>query len=153
MSFYRSIALPSDVQDRRIAYTLLRLAVGLSLFGHGLVRLPKLTVFHAWMLDQFTTSIIPTGLVSPAGYVLPVVELLLGLSVTFGVLTRVGLIGGAALMITLIFGSTTIENWAAIGDQLLHAIPLTILLAFGTYNTYSVDNIMLRRFVSGVPAA
>src|SRR4051812_8762632 len=38
---------PERTMDRRIGYLLMRLAVGFSLLGHGLVRIPKLAGFHA----------------------------------------------------------------------------------------------------------
>jgi len=40
--------------DKNCAYLISRLAIGLSFFGHGLVRLPKLTGFSHWMVGQFS---------------------------------------------------------------------------------------------------
>ena len=45
--------------DRAVAYLLVRLTIGASLFGHGLVRLPKLGAFHAQLMGEFKTSILP----------------------------------------------------------------------------------------------
>ncbi|WP_280377148.1 DoxX family protein [Nocardia wallacei] len=136
---------PSEAIQRRLAYLLLRVAIGLSLTGHGLVRIPKLDAFRDSMTEQFASSIIPIGLVSVVGLVLPVAELVIGLTMTFGLLTPISLISGALSMIILVFGSTAIENWSAIGDQLLHLIPVIALLAFPRFNTYSADHLWLHR--------
>ncbi|OBF27723.1 hypothetical protein A5724_29345 [Mycobacterium sp. ACS1612] len=52
----------SQETDRRIAYFLLRLAVGCSLFGRGLVRIPMLGSFHDHVTREFATSIVPIRL-------------------------------------------------------------------------------------------
>ena len=39
--------VPAVQTDRAVAYLLVRLTIGTSLFGHGLVRVPKLSTFHA----------------------------------------------------------------------------------------------------------
>jgi thiosulfate dehydrogenase (quinone) large subunit len=56
--------------DRAVAYPLVRLTIGASLFGHGLVRMPKLTAFHAQLMGEFTKSMVPTFLVYACSYVL-----------------------------------------------------------------------------------
>lgn len=142
----RVLLEPNEVTRRRLAYMLLRVAIGLSIAGHGLVRVPKLATFADSLTEQFTQSIIPTALVGIGGYALPVAELVIGLTVTIGFFTYLSLIGGTLSLVFLIFGSTTIENWSSIGDQLLHVIPLITLIAFSNYNTYSVDRALLRRF-------
>lgn len=53
-----------EATDRAVAYLLVRLTIGASLFGHGLVRLPKLEAFHAQLLGEFKTSYLPAFLVS-----------------------------------------------------------------------------------------
>lgn len=135
---------PSEVTQRHVAFLVLRVAVGLSLTGHGLVRIPKLGAFRDSMSEQFTSSIIPADLVSLAASALPIAELIVGVMIILGVATFIGLIGGSVLMISLIFGSTTIEDWPAIGDQLLHTFPLVALLASSRFNAYSVDHLLLQ---------
>jgi thiosulfate dehydrogenase [quinone] large subunit len=131
--------------DRRIAYLLMRLTVGFSLFGHGLVRIPKLASFHAHLASEFTHSILPSMLVSLTGYALPFVEFGVGVMLVLGLLTKFGLMLGVLTMTILVFGSTTIESFSAIGDQLIHAAILTVLLVFLEYNAHSLDRILLRR--------
>lgn len=78
----------------KTAYLLLRLAIGASMFGHGLVRLPKLNAFSDWMVGSFEKSILPQALVVPFSYVLPIAEFTVGLLLILGLFTRQALIGG-----------------------------------------------------------
>jgi thiosulfate dehydrogenase [quinone] large subunit len=129
----------------KTSFLLGRLAVGTSLFGHGLVRLPKLDTFSHKMAGQFQHSILPEALVLPVAYMLPVAEFLIGLLLIVGLFTRQALIAGAIVMILLIFGSTTIENWDPIALQLMHILFLMGLLALARqYDSYSLD-LALRR--------
>ncbi len=127
------------MQNTSIAYLLLRLAVGLSFLGHGLVRLPKLHEFSQWMLCVFETSVLPRFLVLPFSYFLPVAEFVVGVFVVLGVFTKQALVAGAIVMLTLIFGSCLIEEWNAIPSQLIHTLFLGMLLVYLPHNTYSTD--------------
>lgn len=135
----------AEQQDRALAYVLVRLVVGTSLFGHGLVRVPKLSAFHAHLVGEFKTSILPEALVSPIGYALPFVELAVGVFLLAGALTRAAAIVGGLVMMVLVFGSTAIEHFAVIGEQLIHASLLAALLTFRRHNTYSADQFIARR--------
>ena len=135
---------PARTMDRRIGYLLMRLAVGVSLLGHGLVRIPKLSGFHAHLTSDFTHSILPKTLVSVAGYALPFVEFCIGAMLVVGLLTKLGLIAGVLGMTALVFGSTTIEDYSVIGEQLIHAAILVGLIVFLEYNTCSVDRVLFR---------
>lgn len=127
------------MQNTAIAYLLLRLAVGLSFFGHGLVRLPKLQEFSQWMTKLFENSMLPHFLVSPYSYILPVAEFVTGILLLLGVLTKQGLVAGAVVMLTLIFGSCLIEEWNALPSQLIHTLFLGVLLVYLPHNHYSID--------------
>jgi thiosulfate dehydrogenase [quinone] large subunit len=124
------------------AFLLLRLAIAASMFGHGLVRLPKLNGFSQWMVSSFEKSILPSALVIPFSYALPIAEFAIGLLLLIGLFTRVSLIAGGIVMIALILGTTLIENWEALTSQLVHAAFFAVLLSFVQYNTWAVDNIL-----------
>lgn len=124
------------------AFLLLRLAIAASMFGHGLVRLPKLNGFSQWMVNSFEKSILPSALVIPFSYALPIAEFAIGLLLLIGLFTRVSLIAGGIVMIALILGTTLIENWEALTSQLVHAAFFAVLLSFIQYNTWAVDNIL-----------
>jgi thiosulfate dehydrogenase (quinone) large subunit len=121
-------------------FLLLRLAIGASMFGHGLVRLPKLAGFSAWMTTSFEKSMLPTALVKPFSYALPLAEFLIGLLLIGGFLTRQALVAGCIVMVMLIFGSAMIESWDSLPSQLIHAAFFGVLLQFvATSNRYSID--------------
>ncbi|WP_215238540.1 DoxX family membrane protein [Dyadobacter helix] len=124
-----------------ISFFLARIAIGMSMFGHGLVRIPKLTQFAAGMSEKFQKSILPDFLVAPFGYILPVAEFIIGLLILLGLFTRLSLIAGALVMVTLIFGTSMIEDWGAIPSQLIHTAFFCILLdQTEKAKTYSLDS-------------
>jgi thiosulfate dehydrogenase [quinone] large subunit len=127
------------------SFLLARLAIGTSLFGHGLARLPKLDKFSHGMAGQFQHSILPHPVVIAFGYALPFAEFGIGLLLLIGLFTRTALVAGAIMMILLLFGTTTIEQWDAIPAQLIHAAYLVVLLIFvDRYDSWSLD-LVLRR--------
>ena len=122
------------------SFLLARLAVGTSMFGHGLVRIPKLHGFSNWVMGQFTKSMLPNYLVESFSYFLPLAELTIGIFLLLGLFTRYALIAGGLIMIALIFGSSTIEEWGSIPSQLLHAAFFSVLLVFvDSYNSFALD--------------
>jgi thiosulfate dehydrogenase [quinone] large subunit len=137
------------------AFLLSRLTVGISFLGHGLVRLPKLDKFSHGMAGHFqqANSILPQQLVLPFGYLLPFAEFFIGLLVFVGLFTRQALVAGGVVILLLIFGSTTIEDWEAIPSQMIHAVFFVGLLVFiDRYDCYSLDK-AFRRPASAAPIA
>ncbi|TCD12814.1 DoxX family membrane protein [Pedobacter frigidisoli] len=128
--------------DKNWAYLISRLAIGLSFFGHGLVRLPKLTGFSNWMVVQFSKSFLPEALVVPFSYVLPFAEFIAGILIILGLFTKQGLLLAGLVSLALIFGSTMIENWEALPSQLIHVAFLSVLLAFLPHNSFAIDKII-----------
>lgn len=127
------------MQSYGISFLLLRLAVGMSMFGHGLVRLPKLSEFSAGMVADFQESMIPEILVLPMTYVIPIAELIIGILLLLGLFTRLVLIAGGVLMIVLIFGVSMVENWGALPSQMIHSLFFAGLIPFLSHNVYSLD--------------
>jgi thiosulfate dehydrogenase [quinone] large subunit len=68
------------------SFLILRLTIGASMFGHGLVRLPKLAMFSNWMVGTFEKSILPKAMVTPFSYLLPIAEFTIGLLLISGYL-------------------------------------------------------------------
>lgn len=130
--------------NHSLTFVLLRLAVGMSMFGHGLVRIVKLPKFSAWMIGQFEKSILPEALVTPFSYLLPIIEFGIGVLLLIGLFTKQALIIGGITMALLIFGSSMIEEWGAIPSQMIHTFFFAILLSYLNYNSYSVDNALKR---------
>ncbi len=65
-------------------YLLARLPIAVSMFTHGLERLPKLNNFSEHMVGQFSKSMLPTALVTPFSYMLPFLEFLTGILLIAG---------------------------------------------------------------------
>ncbi|RBL93853.1 DoxX family membrane protein [Chitinophaga flava] len=130
------------MENNTIAFVLTRLAIAASMFGHGLVRLPKLNAFSDWMVKSFEKSMLPGILVLPFSYILPLAEFAIGLLLILGLFTRTSLIAGAIVMIMLILGTTLIEDWGALASQLIHAAFFTVLLVFVRYNGFALDNLV-----------
>lgn len=122
-----------------LPYLLLRLLLGMSFLGHGLVRLPKLEKFSAWMVDSFSKSMLPEALVTPFSYILPIAEFITGVLLLAGLFTRSALVAAAVIMLALIFGSSMIEEWNAIPSQLIHGVIAVYLLNTIESNRLSAD--------------
>ncbi|HEY8919491.1 MAG TPA: DoxX family protein [Chitinophaga sp.] len=125
-----------------ISFLLLRLAIGASFFGHGLVRLPKLAAFSGWMAGTFKKSMLPEMLVTPFSYALPIAEFVIGLLLLSGLFTKAAAIAGSLVMLVLIFGACMIENWEALPSQFIHIAFLVTLLQFIQSNSWALDGIM-----------
>jgi thiosulfate dehydrogenase [quinone] large subunit len=126
------------------SYLLLRLGIGASMLGHGLVRLPKLNTFSNWMVSSFEKSILPNLLTIPFSYALPIAEFLIGLLLIIGLFTKPALIAGGVVMIILIFGTAMIENWGMLPLQFIHLALFALLLQFTSSNSKALDNLIKR---------
>jgi thiosulfate dehydrogenase [quinone] large subunit len=121
------------------SFLLLRLAIAISMFGHGLVRLPKLTAFSNWMIGSFENSLLPKFLVAPFSYILPIAEFTIGLLLLLGLFTKPSLIAGGLVILILLFGTAMIENWEAVPSQLIHIAFIAVLLHFIDSNSWAID--------------
>jgi thiosulfate dehydrogenase [quinone] large subunit len=127
--------------DRRLAYLLLRLAIGSAMLMHGVVRVFVIGAgaFAGGMVRQMAHAPLPSVLVRLFGTVLPFGELILGLLLVLGLWTRWGLVAGVLLMLSLIFGSGLNSDWQGIGIQLTYAAIFCVLLGLRRYNALSLD--------------
>jgi len=129
----------------QITYLLARLPIGMSLFGHGLVRLPKLDAFSLWMVNSFSKSVLPQFMVLPFSYLLPILELVTGILLLSGLFTRFAIWLGTATMLALIFGSCMIEQWENVFVQVLYAAYLTVLYRYLNFNQLSADQLIFKK--------
>jgi thiosulfate dehydrogenase [quinone] large subunit len=129
------------MKKEQYTYLLARLPIGMSFFGHGLERLPKLAAFSNGMVASFSKSILPAGLVLPFGYVLPFLELLTGILLLLGLFTRFATVLGVAIMLALIFGSCMVEQWNNVFTQIIYGTYLALLFEFVQYNSISIDRL------------
>jgi len=91
---------------------------------------------------MFQKTPLPGWSVYTFGYVLPIVETLVGASVLFGFQTRRALISGSVLMFVLTFGSTLRQDWPTVGIQLTYSVVYSLLLAGIHFNSYCVDRLV-----------
>ncbi|MFZ0886783.1 MAG: DoxX family membrane protein [Candidatus Acidiferrales bacterium] len=135
---------PSRILDRKLGYLVLRFTLGLSIFMHGLTRLPHLQEFADGLVKMFADTPLPAMLVRPFGLGLVFVETTVGLLVLLGLWTQEALLVGSATMAALVFGTALRSDWNIVAIQLLYAVIYAVLLAAREYNAYSVDALMRR---------
>ncbi|QMS88608.1 DoxX family protein [Nostoc edaphicum CCNP1411] len=127
-------------KDVAIAYLLLRVLIGVNYFNHGFTRIFNIPGFAEDTVKELATSYFPEFLVRINSYLVPPVELIVGVLITLGLATRSALIVTFALMIILKLGVTSIQNWGAATSMLSYGIVLFILLAGSSFNIYSLDH-------------
>ncbi|MDC0933604.1 DoxX family membrane protein [Arcobacteraceae bacterium] len=121
------------------AYLILRLSLGINMFLHGVMRIPKIDAFSAGMVERFEGTLLSESMVSLFAYSLPYIELALGLLLIIGLFTNRTLLVGGFLIVVLIFGSALQENWSLISSQILYSILFFMLSYFIEFNKYSID--------------
>lgn len=134
------------VSDAAISYALLRLALGTSMFVHGIVR----TGSHFWPFveqttKQFSSSAIPHTLVRISASMIPGAELLIGILLILGLSTRFALVLGALEMCALIAGTGLLMQWEIVAIQLAYAFFFFVLLRHSQNNELSLDGWIRRR--------
>lgn len=127
--------------NQKTAYFFLRLSIGINFLGHGLVRLAKLQDFAVGMDKSFEKSWLPQLFVHAFSTALPFLEFTIGLLLLIGFKTRIAARAGASLIILLLFGSSTVENWEVMGIQMIYSGLFYILICRMDDNYLSVDNI------------
>ena len=127
-------------KDVAIAYLLLRILIGVNNFNHGFTRIFNIPGFVEETVKELADSYFPEFLVRINSYLVPPVELIVGVLITLGLATRSALIITFALMIILKLGVTSIQNWGAATSMLSYGIVLFILLAGNSFNIYSLDH-------------
>ncbi|WP_265130658.1 DoxX family protein [Chryseobacterium oranimense] len=125
--------------NKNIAYALLRISMGVNLLGHGLARIPKLSVFAQGMEKGFEKSWLPEAFVHLFSTTLPFLEFIIGGLLIIGFKTRYANMAGAALIIMLLFGSSTVEDWEAMGIQMIYALFFYILISKIEDNCFALD--------------
>lgn len=125
---------------KRLAYALLRVALGINFVGHGLFRvLSGVGAFAHTTAEHLAKSPIPQPINLAFAYAIPFVELLLGLLLIAGLATRYALAAGAVFMMMLTLGVTSNQQWDVAGQQLLYALVFFLLLFLLEHNAFALD--------------
>jgi thiosulfate dehydrogenase [quinone] large subunit len=129
------------LDDRPLAYVVLRVTLGLNIFMHGFSRvLAGVGKFVDSMNTMFQNTPLPITIVQPFAYALPWLEAGIGLLIVIGFRTREALVAGALLMLALTFGTALRQDWDVAGLQLLYSAVYAALIAGLRYNSLSVLN-------------
>ena len=128
--------------DTTRAYVLLRVTLGLNIFLHGVVRWTKgLHSFAESLVPLFAKTPLPPWSVFDFGYVIPILEAIVGAAVLFGLHTRRALQAGSILMLVLMFGSSLREDWSTVGIQLTYSVVYCILIAGVRFDGFGIDRL------------
>jgi len=135
----------SRFSDSAIAYGLLRLTFGINIALHGISRqLAGQAVFLAYLNHYFEkTPLIPKESLPLFAFVIMWGETIFGLLMTFGLFTRVALIGGSLVIAMLAVGTNLAQDWGIAGLQLTYALIYFVLLKYREQsNALSVDGML-----------
>ena len=134
------------MQNKALAYALLRIAFGVNFLGHGAFRILSGTqTFAASTAEHMAKSPLPHGFTYSFALVIPFIELVTGLALIAGLFTRTTLIIGAVFMMALTVGVTSNQQWDVAGQQLLYSLLFFLLLFTLEHNTLSLDARLRKR--------
>jgi len=130
------------VTDRSLAYGVLRVSFGVNFLMHGAIRIHNgIGAFAATTAEHLAKAPLPHGFVLGFGYVIPVIEVALGVALVLGVLTRVALLAGAVFMMALTVGVTANQQWDVAGQQLVYSGVYFVLLYLIDHNLLAIDGL------------
>jgi thiosulfate dehydrogenase (quinone) large subunit len=132
-------AFPQPTDNARLAHALARIGLGLNIAFHGLFRLPRLTAFAAGMRDSFDKSPLPPSWVYAVSLAIPIAEAVVGLVLLVGWEVRRVLVAGTLLMMLLIGGACSAQNWNAASIQMTYLAFYGVLIATAHHDHLSVD--------------
>lgn len=131
--------------DRALGYVTLRLALGLCIAVHGMVRLSIYSAFVSGTVKQFAPTFLPPWSVHLFAATLPWVESALGILIFFGAATRFALVVGALVMMPLLLGMNLLQQWEIVFIQLGYVAIYAYLLIEREWNWWSVDSLFQSR--------
>jgi thiosulfate dehydrogenase [quinone] large subunit len=133
------------INDKSLAYALLRIAFGVNFAGHGLIRIYNgVGGFASTTTEHLAKSPVPHSLVFGFGYAIPFLEAILGLTLILGVFTRIALVCGAVFMTALTIGVTSIQQWNLASQQLTYCVVFFLLLYLIEHNALALDTYLRR---------
>lgn len=129
------------LNDKSLAYALLRIAFGVNFAGHGFIRIYNgVSAFATSTAEHLAKSPLPHGFVLRISHAIPFFEAVLGLTLILGVFTRIALVCGAIFIMALTIGVTANQRWDLASQQLLYSIVFFLLLYLIEHNALAIDN-------------
>lgn len=115
-----------EQQDRRVAYAIFRLTMGINIGLHGATRIVSgASGFAEATGKSFDATLLPGPLIWGFLAVLPFAEAAIGLALTLGRRTRLALTSDALLMSALVFGTALRGDWSSLGIQMIYVLATT----------------------------
>jgi thiosulfate dehydrogenase [quinone] large subunit len=135
------------VPDNKVlAYVLLRVAFGVNFVMHGAIRIYSgLSAFATTTAEHMAKSPLPHGFVYGFACVIPFIEILLGLALILGFLTRAALVLGAVFMMGLTIGVSSNQQWDIAEQQLVYSVVFFVLLFLLEHNAMALDGVVRGR--------
>jgi thiosulfate dehydrogenase [quinone] large subunit len=131
--------LPPRWRDGKAAALALgRWALGLLFLVAGIGKLRDVSGFATSIVKQFEQTWLPSLLVTIFGYVLPFVELLLGLLLLSGVFRRSVLFATGVLLLHLIFGQIVLMQPQVVFFNFGYLFMTAALLFFSEYDRWTL---------------
>lgn len=129
------------LSNQQLAYLMFRLTMGLNFTMHGLVRVfGEFHQFPIEVVQRLEASFLPANIILPIAYVIPIVQLMIGLLLFFGARTRTAIVLGSLLMMGMMFGMTSAQEWTIVKQELFYALCFFFLLFYLDHNCCSFDN-------------
>ena len=126
------------MSNHQLAFLLARITLGINLFLHGFVRIPKLEMFANGLTQGFEGTMLPLALVAVVAYAIPFIEVVLGIFILLGIYSKKVLAAAAIFIMLLITGCAFKEDWSAIGTQMLYALFIFFLLKNLEYEVWTL---------------
>ncbi len=118
-----------QTSERQWAYALLRLLLGVNLFGHGATRIYHgVNNFANGMVAHMSSIVLPAPFVHSFALTVPWIELTLGTCLILAIFTRAILTAAMFFMIALTVGVTIKQDWPTAGLQLVYGFVIFALL-------------------------
>ena len=134
---------PSRIADEALAYSILRLTIGLNIAIHATERIADMPAFFAQQMPRFVEGgVLPLWLVEAHLTTLPWVELVVGLLTIVGLFTRQVLTAGGLMIASLTFGLALLGSEGVLVMHLTYVTVYSILLFTIRHNTLSLDTIV-----------
>lgn len=128
------------MNDKVLAFTFLRLFMGLNMFMHGAVRLGEnYGAFISWTQGVFAESWLPSWLVTLEAMLIPPVEMTIGVLLFIGFKTRFAVMLAVGLLATLMFGMNVVQDWELVFRHVVYVFVFSCLMFNMEYNLFSLD--------------
>ena len=130
-----------DAKDFSVVGFLLRLPIGVLFLFAGLNKfLGGYGNFVSWIIqDMSEKTWLPKVLLYPYAYVLPFIEVVVGVLLIIGLLTRPALIATALLSTSLLFGKVLAQDHATVANIANYVLITAIAYYFSRQNRFSLD--------------